>query len=506
MSTQWTIPVPLLIVLLLFYWFIYPVLILYCIYEFNKHIKSEFIRKRYPQITLISSIGVIFMITVNCPIILFYHSISESHSTHWILWNISVFTQPTAIYIALYALIWRLWHCYFDVRMTQNVLVSQWASIIDPNLANVNDWYLHHRNTFGSSEWVRNRIFILCTLSIVLSICVWSFYNIIGYTIAGFIDAALFLLPYIVYFILCLRTPSFGDLLHIRQEMTRVNLCILLNFMTQLILIAVSAVFPTYATYISLFMSFSACSWLLITMLFLTKWVLLHINKYLNKSTFENKINVRLVDIMNRQESFENFMDHLNKEYSLECILSYIECVQFIQHIVNNKTILNYDDTHLENKDMIEQNMRDEFKDFVPKSRIIYSFDEINIENIKKMAHRLFIKYIDENSYFEINISSILRSNFIVLMKDEQKWMNYEGIIEINALDNISNLSKEIQLNDLSENQILNRNINQLLLLFNEIVLEMYKLLSFSLSRFISNNQDEYEPRTPTSVAVVSQY
>ena len=117
-------------------------------------------------------------------------------------------------------------------------------------------------------------------------------------------------------------------------------------------------------------------------------------------------------------------MASLSREYSMEILLSFIEFTQF-QIAVNGKIgeyEVNFNDNHRSETDIIQFQ---HFPSSTPQSAIVRelnvgtpgSSDEF-IQVTKICAHKLFKKYIEEASEFEINISSIERQKLSDLMED----------------------------------------------------------------------------------------
>merc|ERR1712045_868712 len=77
-------------------------------------------------------------------------------------------------------------------------------------------------------------------------------------------------------------------------------------------------------------------------------------------------------------------------------------------------------------------------------------------KNFKIAAHLLYKKYIRTYAELEINISSAARLKYYGLMEDEKRWINQSEI----SLDGLYNL-------------------------FDDVILEMFKLMEHSLARFL---------------------
>ena len=135
------------------------------------------------------------------------------------------------------------------------------------------------------------------------------------------------------------------------------------------------------------------------------------------------------------------------------------------------------------------------FPSFVPKSEIVYDDNDGTISNetngdkwkeIKYRAYLLYIKYIKDDSEYQINISYELRSRFDNLMQTKDVWINQwiENKQEIIEIEQKNVEEKEVNI----EYKI---SINDLLNMFNSVSIEMIQLLEYSFNRYRNNLNDE---------------
>ena len=126
-----------------------------------------------------------------------------------------------------------------------------------------------------------------------------------------------------------------------------------------------------------------------------------------------------LDDMLGDEGLLEKFATHLNQEFSLECLLSFIELTQFKQHF--NMIYFGKNDGKVYT-----------FGDLELKSDIVYdtigSFDNKSKEEIildfKKIARLLYLKYIKEWCELEVNVSGRTRRELYEMMEEEQAWMD----------------------------------------------------------------------------------
>ena len=160
-------------------------------------------------------------------------------------------------------------------------------------------------------------------------------------------------------------------------------------------------------------------------------------------------------DVLTDDEAFDLFVRHCGNEHCLECVLSVIEFIQFKQKIYHKikEDEVYKDDKHVQNMEWLNI-----LPDTCPQSDIVYGND-----NFKLSARNLYVKYIRNESEWEINISATSRKKYILLMENGDKWLN--------ELDEYDDLLKLYELFDLC-------------------IIEMIFLMKSAFSRF--KNDDKF--------------
>eukprot|EP00486_Rosalina_sp_Unknown_P014399 CAMPEP_0201596104 /NCGR_PEP_ID=MMETSP0190_2-20130828/192893_1 /ASSEMBLY_ACC=CAM_ASM_000263 /TAXON_ID=37353 /ORGANISM="Rosalina sp." /LENGTH=217 /DNA_ID=CAMNT_0048056329 /DNA_START=884 /DNA_END=1537 /DNA_ORIENTATION=- len=183
---------------------------------------------------------------------------------------------------------------------------------------------------------------------------------------------------------------------------------------------------------------------------------------------------ITLNQILSKKMAMDELVAHLFTEYSIECLVSFIEIEQYQKWIMDNDFDVTTKDVHhkpLNNVKLIDAH------DDIPQSLMfenISSDSDDLLQSAKLMAFKLYQKYIEHGSELEINISSALRKQLKNIVSDKQKLM-----------ENI------------------NVSLNELLLLFDKPKNEMRLLLNYSHTRF--KQKTEYTKivgmfaNTPTS-------
>ena len=129
-------------------------------------------------------------------------------------------------------------------------------------------------------------------------------------------------------------------------------------------------------------------------------------------------------------------MNYDYKQTSIECLLSFVEMVQFKQYMkkrMDSKISGGGDEEQKEDDNdrsiRGDSDLDIDFPESVPNSDMIHNDD--GDVSIKAKIHKFYSKYIRINSEFEINILDSTRKKLIDLMKDYHGWMNNNYYDEI---------------------------------------------------------------------------
>lgn len=338
------------------------------------------------------------------------------------------------------------------MKLTIAMENKQWQKIIDPNAIQLTKYkfYIKNKNKFGNARFLFK--YFICPWLII-----W-----IGYTIYATIpqlctdiecdekNAIIYMIGIVfnesfsclvLLFIYC-AIPRFNDYFYISQELKRI--------------IILGSIAPLNDFLISIFIMLyphkvSGWPWSLntiiditimtLTSLISTFWVLRKLNKFLisvpkqrsksskqedfqeslmsslyTKSDNNNSLDfdikndlqsIQFQSILTENDAFEGFVQYLSKELSIEFLLAFIEIIQLQQFVAQkNEKYLN------------EQSLYNDFKfyDNMVKSDIVYDdkkykkdeckYDDDMIIMIKQKSDKLYKKYIEFGSEYEIILSN----------------------------------------------------------------------------------------------------
>ena len=157
--SMWAGPGPLIIwIVTLVLCFSFAIIQLYAICHFISLSSLLVIRKRYPKLVLAESIAVILLLIFSMP---FYsnaifgaYDLGEFKNI-WIDYP----TLSPLLHVTLMIEVCRLWLMSFNLHYLHSSQNKQWKNQIDASFA-CKDWYLKHRNTYGSQKYVVSRVFV----------------------------------------------------------------------------------------------------------------------------------------------------------------------------------------------------------------------------------------------------------------------------------------------------------------------------------------------------------
>jgi len=145
-----------------------------------------------------------------------------------------------------------------------------------------------------------------------------------------------------------------------------------------------------------------------------------------------------LYDILSLGATFTEFMKHLSLEFSVECLLSLTEMVQFRDYMLRQAQTEEQEEEE-EQADNVAVKVKlhksslsftDELQVELPKD-IPHSYIVENEQwSNKEKAHRLYSKYIENGSELEINISADQRSFYDDMLSDYEAFMTNENICD----------------------------------------------------------------------------
>ena len=472
--------------------FIAWILLIIGYFQFRKVLSLTIVKRRYPKIVLIESILSIIVTITYLPISLtFYCELDIFKSYQNILSRLTFGLYPLCHFI-VFCEVCRLWLVCYDINYLHSSQNNVWKCQINKNYAD-KDWWLSHRSTYGNYDYVTKRMIIWGLTTGILSplmLQIWG-YGILTQSI----DACTFGLPLLLLLYAYYKCPTLNQDLFLFSAEFRFTAMIftsglILYFMANIVLF-----FDIFIQYmivnITGIFGFGGPS--ILSTLWIPRKILKKDNgiwtdrlqdkedphRLQSKSPSDINLSAELVEIFGDKEKLELFALHLNNEFSLECLLAFIEMVQFKKHFnevyfKNIADCVQFEDKEIglsilggsELKSSIVYNGDDDVT-------IIYNCQDNDtktedknkdvMRRFKGIAYDLYSKYIEVGSELEINISGYYRDKYNDLYNRDE-WINNPEIISA----------------------------EELLKLFDDVCMEMYKLMDYSFYRLkISDDYHE---------------
>eukprot|EP01084_Bolivina_argentea_P023739 44342_1 len=356
-------------------------------------------------------------------------------------------------------------------------LQLKWQRIINPNIVEIahkNNWYIRNNYKYGNLYNIYKRFAMLHSLNFIIGVTLLVIRmekvltpksNLM--VASGVIAMVNFLLPWLIYIIIVCSTPSFNDIFFIHWESkihAVLSIFIVMPYTAANLIISIHGfVTPTHTLIFSV--TRICCFFALVVV---STFVIQRKNKkyHSTKIGAEIQSDKKLEDVLSNGRTLNLFMNHLSKEFSMECLCSFIELSQFQKYVLKQMN----ENINSDEKPQVSDIKLINFPSNVPTSIIIEEHEEKNnipIQNIKNKAYNLYVKYIKMGAELEINISGMMRDELIDTLDDKNKLMN----------DNTMNLK-------------------ELLLIFNDAKEEMMHIMKIAFVRFL----DEPEAHSSKSI------
>ena len=305
--------------------FVSGLIMLYYTFKLYKLRHEPFINKRRPILTLTMNIPISLLLMVERVL----NGLSRFKRYNTIdMEKIKILIYYTSVNMFIASISIRYWLLYYDIKYTKANTKNEWIKHINNNYTD--SWFIKYRKSFGNTSWCFFRIFIpLCLYMILIPLILniflpWS----IGAIINLFNEVVLFAFVFISWCI----TPGFDDEYYIFDENKYLIMLIFCAGVTFGVFIAfdvlsINAFQYWYMLWVIVCLCAFGIAWVP------SIWVLKKYRKSERKlieSQKMNKDDVKTVyKAIQNKAILINFMEYLMTEFSMECLLSVIEMVQY---------------------------------------------------------------------------------------------------------------------------------------------------------------------------------
>eukprot|EP01084_Bolivina_argentea_P097352 175006_1 len=514
-----TIHLAALVWVLMIEFILVPIMI-YSTYKYWTLRKRTFVYHRSYRLVLTLSILLIILVATERAFDVLFFTSSPTNRDDVIKNMISASLWALIVYPIAYLLCLRMWIVSYNIHMSQSLEKLKWKNIINPTQTT---WYLTNLDTYGNTKWLLLRISIPCSVIIVSYLLVFNWQHVSGLRhkqtnsfilyIIEIIIIYIPTIPFLVY-IRC-KTPEYHDIFEIRAETSLIIKICVIELIISISLVIISTLINKN-TIDEWYFGFIDDICIGITAFLLvmaqTYWPIKRLQKYNNtiennlsycvnsvsKSTEIKRRNLFVETFKNAQQ-FEAFMLHVQKEFSIENIVGYIELYQLGQMILCSK-----------------QELEKEYNQFIETYGIFLANDipsSAILSNkqfsINKKIILLYKKYIETMCELELNLPFSLRNNWKILVNElrnelsshEYKRSYHKDRLSIFSLsDLISNNKKELpeiiannsvhsnsglsSNDDVSKNKLTNEFVLYLIELIHKTLDECVTLIGDTFTRF----------------------
>ena len=452
--------------------------------SFNRIRALLIIQRRYPRLVIVEAfitcINLVITYPTNLSLQYSYYPVVFHGWWQYVSVGLAVLIVPIIVVIETC----RIWLIAYDLQYLHSSKNQRWKTVIDASYAE-KDWYLQNRRTWGNQQYVIKLGFgywITTSTAVLTMIFVVNPYFKLDTIYVLALQGLCLAMPVPIPIYLYAKTPqNLRDQLLFFYEFTWTIIIILSG--TLLAITCLVLLWLGYWTLgwmvVMIDMIYSCLPSLLSTILIpwkvstMKEWDDTESTSKLELKHSPGHFRETLQAILIDEQKCEAFIDWMYREFSSEAILSFVEFVQFRQFV--KEEIGKTDGLNIT---VVSSPYDFALYDGMPKSSIIYdtsrfdhemarpssvdvsspsaefssdtSLPKNSLMRCKRIAHLLFVKYINYHSEHEINISGRLRETYVNLEQTE-----YDGI-----------------------------NVVQFVTLYEDVIAEMMKYQSESYMRF----------------------
>eukprot|EP01083_Nonionella_stella_P172208 590232_1 len=443
----------------------------YWLHRFWQNRDALIISKRHPKL-LASALILIWIWIIG-----YYTLVAlviEGYCDRWTINTINIFVVHPFLFAEIALNTTRYWLIFYAITYNYYVKTNKWRNVINPTTYSSN-WFINNKDKYGNFRYLRCRVIMFTVLSYLLIVPPYILRPLVPQTHQFYILWVLALLIYILFIIimpialdtymLC-KVPDVEDNIGLRHEL-RFTITFFVLILTSTAVVTVTVSQTTggkghmHGTIFYLWFTLSRLMLTIRTQCH-TRWPLLTFQEIIMDRFSETKqmelahqntlliegddhelkfavgaasnqkyIRLEMRDVLQRQKMFDAFMQQLLSEYCAECLLCIIEFIQFKEKIAT-------DHKHNEFKSNANVSTVLALPAVCPKSAIVYQLDDSgHASEYKRVALRLYQKYIRIGAEWEINIDYQNRNRYKKMFGNEETWNSTD---EYDAIDGLLKL------------------------------------------------------------------
>eukprot|EP01084_Bolivina_argentea_P159938 278566_1 len=445
-------------------WCIFTPYCIWCTYKYYKYRNHIIISKRYPIVTLCFCAISVISLCIEQSLYRILWTTSNDYNKFSdvspILLTTSIIISGLVHIIVPWLICLRFWLIYYNIEWTKSTINKKWK--IHLNYLDIDkDWFLSNKSTFGNAKYLIKRVSIVALCLSILTIIIKLISS--PFIINKLIQLITNIVPLLFMLIIGCKMKKFNDYFYIIKEFKLITILI---YITIIVYILCSVILPqifSWNAYItslifSIFFAIQSTLFVISQTIYVlkitkidkksdgiferlnsnkTEIALSDIVSASNTPTAEQSVNtkkqyetqtqtdsntinetktIKINDTLSNSDTFELFMSHLSKEWSMELLLAFIEITQLQQQIkweynefINDMKFTSLQESILANECIPSSYIvcHQKMDEFIKKYGIVINsnYDKNDkIIQLKIKMYALHIKYINDGD-FQINIS-----------------------------------------------------------------------------------------------------
>ena len=259
--------------------FTYTIIIPICtfaILNYWKHRRETLIHLRRPKFVTVSNSIALFFIGIICPFYNIYLDINKRRRDLFIS-----ILYTIGLLIPLILNFTRGWYAYYDFKYNNALKHRVWMDAITEN--EENNWYITHRQSWGSSNFIFKIICVYIILFLIIEIIASQIFGILIGELITILCLVLTLIP-LTFLYTHVKAPNS---LYLRQELM---IIIIVSWIYIISEILIDIIFHNDHAVNTIFYGTYRSSLILSLSILISTLYILHINKKLSKKTKNNII------------------------------------------------------------------------------------------------------------------------------------------------------------------------------------------------------------------------
>lgn len=288
--------------------------------------------KRRPELVLLINIFAILILLIGYPLTILthwgWHFTPNNDSTLYFILDIlgDIIFIPT-YYFGATLIVLRYWMIYYEIQFSNSSLNMEWKTYISNNMENIHKekWFIQHRKTFGNLPFLMKRVIIQTSILSVILIAasiIYSPLNITQFDLYIYISTLLHFILFVILITIYKKMPFFHDTIYLYREFRLISHFWFATLFIFTMSITIKTIFGNHIVFKCI--EYLSGMFIVFIVSFLSTFYVLYQFKYLTQRKRRPSQQNKLQNILQDNDLFELFMQHLIHEFSMESLLSLV--------------------------------------------------------------------------------------------------------------------------------------------------------------------------------------